>query len=119
MSKSNGDIIATVIPKNTENTVIPKNTENTVVLYIKNEFSEKINIEFKNNISATTQINVIKSSNKDSNFNIYSSSGNVILYEDFEIQKNTIADMYNYKITVEDADGNVLFKGSSSDNIRE
>lgn len=92
-------------------------TTNNIVLYVKREFSKNLNIEFKNNTNETIEIHMIKKGNNSSKFKIYSSVGNVILYEENEVEENKIGDMYNYKVIVKDKKNNTLFQGSSSNNV--
>lgn len=94
-----------------------KADNNTIVLYIKEGFSKNVNIEFKNNIEETVEIHLISGDNNYSKFKIYSSIGDVILYEEKQIEENPVADMYNYKVTVKDSENNTLFEGSSSKNV--
>ncbi|WP_250455103.1 type IV pilus modification PilV family protein [Clostridium tertium] len=94
-----------------------KADNNTIVLYIKEGFSKNVNIEFKNNIEETVEIHLISGDNNSSKFKIYSSIGDVILYEEKQIEENPVADMYNYKVTVKDSENNTLFEGSSSKNV--
>lgn len=94
-----------------------KADNNTIVLYIKEGFSKNVNIEFKNNIEETVEIHLISGDNNSSKFKIYSSIGDVILYEEKQIEENPVADMYNYKVKVKDRENNILFEGSSSKNV--
>lgn len=119
------------LDKNSSNLIIYKKNESTplvtinktnidnnnIVLYVKEGFSQNVNIEFKNNTEETVEIHMIKGVNNSSKFKIYSSVGDVILYEENEIEKNPIADMYNYTVTVRDSENNILFEGSSSKNV--
>ncbi|WP_195266650.1 prepilin-type N-terminal cleavage/methylation domain-containing protein [Clostridium sp. 1001275B_160808_H3] len=90
---------------------------NNIVLYIKEGFSQNMNIEFKNNTEETVEIHLISGDNNSSKFKIYSSIGDVILYEEKQIEENPVADMYNYTVTVKDSENNILFEGSSSKNV--
>lgn len=119
------------LDKNSNNLIVYKKNEstplvtvnktnvdnNTIVLYIKEGFSQNINIEFKNNTEETVEIHLISGDNNSSKFKIYSSIGDVILYEEKQIEENPVADMYNYKVTVKDSENNTLFEGSSSKNV--
>lgn len=119
------------LDKNSSNLIIYKKNESTplvtinktnidnnnIVLYVKEGFSQNVNIEFKNNTEETVEIHMIKGVNNSSKFKIYSSVGDVILYEENEIEKNPIADMYNYTVIVRDSENNILFEGSSSKNV--
>ncbi|MBS6503737.1 MAG: prepilin-type N-terminal cleavage/methylation domain-containing protein [Clostridium sp.] len=119
------------LDKNSNNLIVYKKNEstplvtvnktkadnNTIVLYIKEGFSRNVNIEFKNNIEETVEIHLISGDNNSSKFKIYSSIGDVILYEEKQIEENPVADMYNYKVTVKDSENNTLFEGSSSKNV--
>lgn len=119
------------LDKNSNNLIIYKKNESTplltinktnidnnnIVLYVKEGFSQNVNIEFKNNTEETVEIHMIKGVNNYSKFKIYSSVGDVILYEENEIEKNPIADMYNYTVIVRDSENNILFEGSSSKNV--
>ncbi|GAA0108800.1 prepilin-type N-terminal cleavage/methylation domain-containing protein [Clostridium tertium] len=119
------------LDKNSNNLIVYKKNEstplvtvnktnvdnNTIVLYIKEGFSQNINIEFKNNTEETVEIHLISGDNNYSKFKIYSSIGDVILYEEKQIEENPVADMYNYKVKVKDRENNILFEGSSSKNV--
>lgn len=119
------------LDKNSNNLIVYKKNEstplvtvnktnvdnNTIVLYIKEGFSQNINIEFKNNTEETVEIHLISGDNNYSKFKIYSSIGDVILYEEKQIEENPVADMYNYKVKVKDRENNILFEGSSSENV--
>lgn len=119
------------LDKNSNNLIVYKKNEstplvtvnktnvdnNTIVLYIKEGFSQNINIEFKNNTEETVEIHLISGDNNYSKFKIYSSIGDVILYEEKQIEENPVADMYNYKVKVKDRENNILFEGSSSKNM--
>ncbi|MDV4149367.1 type II secretion system protein [Clostridium sp. AL.422] len=90
---------------------------NDIVLYIKEDFSRDMDIEFKNNTEEIVEIRIIKGRNSYSKFKIYSSIGDVILYEENEIEENSIGDLYNYKVNVKDKKNNSLFEGASSKNV--
>ena len=119
------------LDKNSNNLIVYKKNESTplvtvnktnvdnnnIVLYIKEGFSQNINIEFKNNTEETVEIHLISGDNNYSKFKIYSSIGDVILYEEKQIEENPVADMYNYKVKVKDRENNILFEGSSSKNV--
>ncbi|MBS5886160.1 MAG: prepilin-type N-terminal cleavage/methylation domain-containing protein [Clostridium sp.] len=98
-------------------TINKTNEDNNIVLYIKEGFSQNLNIELKNNTEETVEIHMIKGVNSSAKFKIYSSTGDVILYEENEIEENPVADMYNYKVTVRDSKNDILFEGSSSKNV--
>ena len=98
-------------------TVGKTNTNNNIVLYIEENFSKDVNIEFKNKTEKTVEIHMIKEKNNSSKIKIYSSSGDVILYEENAVEENKIGDMYNYTVTVKDKKNNTLFQGSSSNNV--
>lgn len=98
-------------------TVGKTNTNNNIVLYIEENFSKDVNIEFKNKTEKTVEIHMIKEKNNSSKIKIYSSSGDVILYEENAVEENKIGDMYNYTVTVKDKKNKTLFQGSSSNNV--
>lgn len=102
---------------NNKLTINKTSTNNNIVLYIEENFSKDVNIEFKNKTEKTVEIHMIKEKNNSSKIKIYSSSGDVILYEENEVEENKIGDMYNYTVTVKDKKNNTLFQGSSSNNV--
>ena len=120
------DKLTIVLDKNSNNLVVYKENESTplatiarinttnnnIVLYVEEEFSKNLNIEFKNNTNETIEIHMIKQGNNSSKVKIYSSVGDVILYEE-----NEIGNMYNYTVTIKDKKNNTLFQGSSSNNV--
>ncbi|WP_291651837.1 prepilin-type N-terminal cleavage/methylation domain-containing protein [Clostridium sp.] len=119
MNKTSSSLI--VYKKNESTPLVTVNKmnvdNNIIVLYIKEGFSQNVNIEFKNNTEETVEIHLISNDNNFSKFKIYSSIGDVILYEEKQIEENPVADMYNYKVTVKDSENNILFEGSSSKNV--
>lgn len=88
-----------------------------IVLNVKENFTQNIDIELKNNTEETLGIYIIRETNNSSKFRIYSSTGDVILYEEKKTEENPVADMYNYIVTVRDKKNNILFEGSSSKNM--
>ena len=124
------DKLTIVLDKNSNSLVVYKenqsvalatidriNPNNNIVLYAEKGFSKDVNIEFKNNTKETVEIHMIKQGNNSSKIKIYSSLGDVILYEENEVEENKIGDMYNYKVIVKDKNNNTLFQGSSSNNV--
>lgn len=90
---------------------------NKLLLYLESTYTKNTNIEIKNDTSNTIEIYLIKNKGTLGKLNLYSSKGKIILYEENEVDKNQIANMYNYKVTVKDNDENILFEGSSSKNL--
>lgn len=90
---------------------------NRLLLYLDSTYTKNTNIEIKNDTSNTIEIYLIKNKGTLGKLNLYSSKGKIILYEENEVDKNQIANMYNYKVTVKDNDENILFEGSSSKNL--
>lgn len=91
--------------------------KNKIVLNLNSNYEKTTNIEVKNNLNESVEIRLIKGKNSIGKLKLLSSKGDVILYEEDEVQENPIADMYNYKVTVKDSKNNVLFQGSSSKNV--
>ena len=96
-----------------EKTDINKN----IILDIRNDFYKDVNIEFINKSEEFVEIYMIKDGNNPSKMKLYSSSGNVILYEENKEEENKIGDMYNYTVTVKDKRNNLLFQGTSNNNV--
>lgn len=90
---------------------------NKLLLYLDESYVNKNNIEIKNNTSNFIEVYLIKNDASSGKLNVFSNSGNVILYEEDEIEKNQIGDLYNYTVIVSDNNGKELFKGSSSKNL--
>lgn len=90
---------------------------NDIVLNVKENFIQNIDIELKNNTEETLEIHIIRGINSTSKFKVYSSTGDIVLYEEKQIEENPVADLYNYKVTVIDKNNNILFEGSSSKNV--
>ena len=90
---------------------------NKLLLYLDSTYTKNTNIEIKNDTSNTIEVYLIKNKSTLGKLNLYSSKGKIILYEENEVDKNQIANMYNYKVTVKDNDENILFEGSSSKNL--
>lgn len=93
------------------------NNSRSIILYLEKIYTNNTNIEIKNNTGDYIDIHLIKQDKATGKLNLTSSKGNVILYEEDEIETNPIGDMYKYAITVKDDDNNILFKGSSSKNV--
>ena len=91
--------------------------KNKTVLNLKSNYEKTTNIEIKNNLNESVEVRLIKEKNSVGKINLSSSKGDVILYEEDEIEENPIADMYNYKVIVKDSKNNSLFQGSSSNNV--
>ncbi|EOR28095.1 hypothetical protein A500_00925 [Clostridium sartagoforme AAU1] len=91
--------------------------KNKIVLNLNSNYEKTTNIEVKNNLDESVEIRLIKGKNSIGKLKLLSSKGDVILYEEDEVQENPIADMYNYKVTVKDSKNNTLFQGSSSNNV--
>ena len=91
--------------------------KNKTVLNLKSNYEKTTNIEIKNNLNESVEVRLIKEKNSVGKINLSSSKGDVILYEEDEIEENPIADMYNYKVIVKDSKNNTLFQGSSSNNV--
>lgn len=91
--------------------------KNKIVFNLNSNYEKTTNIEVKNNLNESVEIRLIKGKNSIGKIKLLSSKGDVILYEEEEIQENLIADMYNYKVTVKDSKNNILFQGSSSKNV--
>ena len=96
-----------------EKTDINKN----IILDIRNDFYKDVNIEFINKSEEFVEIYMIKDWNNPSKIKLYSSSGNVILYEENKAEENKIGDMYNYTVMVKDKRNNLLFQGTSNNNV--
>lgn len=90
---------------------------NDIVLNVKENFIQNIDIELENNTEETQEIHIIMGINNTSKFKVYSSTGDIVLYEEKQIEENPVADLYNYKVTVIDKNNNILFEGSSSKNL--
>ncbi|MBE6052848.1 MAG: prepilin-type N-terminal cleavage/methylation domain-containing protein [Clostridium sartagoforme] len=90
---------------------------NKVILNLKSNYEKTTNIEIKNKLSESVEVRLIKEKNSVGKINLSSSKGDVILYEEDEIEENPIADMYNYKVIVKDSKNNILFQGSTSNNV--
>jgi len=114
---SNSLVVYNESNSNNKLTINKISTNNNIVLYIEENFSKDVNIEFKNKTEKTVEIHMIKEKNNSSKIKIYSNSGDVILYEENAEEENKIGDMYNYTVIVKDKKNNTLFQGSSSNNV--
>lgn len=90
---------------------------NKIILNLSSNYEKNTNIEIKNYLSESIEVHLIKQKNSIGKLNLTSSNGNIILYEENEIEENPIADMYNYKVAIRDNKNNILFEGSSSKNV--
>ncbi len=121
LNKGSNNLNLRVYSKNNKSPIIDTTKKeainNKILLYITNSFSENINVDIKNNTEEFIEIYVVKENNSFGKLNVTSSKGNVMLYEENEIEKSLIADMYKYKVTVKDKSNKVLFEGNSSKNI--
>ncbi|ASW42296.1 type IV pilus modification PilV family protein [Clostridium isatidis] len=130
LSVSNNDEIIVELNDNLNLKIYKKNNEassidetksaeinNKLLLYVDETYSNSNNIEIKNNTSNIIDVYLIKNTASSGKLNIISNSGNVILYEEDEIEKNQIGDLYNYTVIVSDNNGKELFRGASSKNL--
>lgn len=117
----NGDLNLKVYEKNKEDSNIQTSKSglinNKLLLYVDRTYNINNTIEINNSTSNTMEVYLIKNADSPGRLNVQSNSGDVILYEENEIEENKIGDMYNYTITVSDEEGKELFKGSSSKNL--
>lgn len=90
---------------------------NKLLLYLDKTYSNINNIEIKNNTSNAMEVHLIKNTDSSAKLSVISGGGNVILYEENEVEKSQIADMYNYTVIVMDEKDKELFRGSSSKNL--
>lgn len=90
---------------------------NKLLLYLDESYVNKNNIEIKNNTSNFIEVYLIKNDASSGKLNVFSNSGNIIIYEVYKIERNKIGDLYNYTVVVRDNKGKELFKGSSSKNL--
>lgn len=122
LEKNLNELILKILKKNSSNLIMEELKTNynsgSIILYIEKTYSNNTNIEIKNNTGDHIDIYLIKQNNGIGKLNLISSNGNVILYEEDEIETNPVGDMYNYTVTVTDAKNNILFEGSSSKNIK-
>ncbi|NLK94099.1 MAG: prepilin-type N-terminal cleavage/methylation domain-containing protein [Clostridiales bacterium] len=130
LSVSNNDEIIVELNDNLNLKIYKKNNEassidetksaeinNKLLLYVDETYSNSNNIEIKNNTSNIIYVYLIKNAASSGKLNIIPNSGNVILYEEDEIEKNQIGDLYNYTVIVSDNNGKELFRGASSKNL--
>ena len=121
LEKNLNELTLKISKKNSSNLIMEELKTNynsgSVILYIEKTYSNKTNIEIKNNTGDHIDIYLIKQNNVIGKLNLISGNGNVILYEEDEIETNPVGDMYNYTVTVKDDNRNILFQGSSSKNI--
>jgi len=130
LSISNNDEIIVELNDNLNLKIYKKNNEassidetksaeinNKLLLYVDETYSNSNNIEIKNNTSNIIYVYLIKNAASSGKLNIIPNSGNVILYEEDEIEKNQIGDLYNYTVIVSDNNGKELFRGASSKNL--
>ncbi|NLL31486.1 MAG: prepilin-type N-terminal cleavage/methylation domain-containing protein [Clostridiales bacterium] len=130
LNVSNNDEIIVELNDNLNLKIYKKNNEassidesksaeinNKLLLYVDETYSNSNNIEIKNNTSNIIDVYLIKNAAASGKLNIISNSGNVILYEEDEIEKNQIGDLYNYTVIVSDNNGKELFRGASSKNL--
>ena len=130
LSVSNNDEIIVELNDNLNLKIYKKNNEassidetksaeinNKLLLYVDETYSNSNNIEIKNYTSNIIYVYLIKNAASSGKLNIIPNSGNVILYEEDEIEKNQIGDLYNYTVIVSDNNGKELFRGASSKNL--
>lgn len=90
---------------------------NKLLLYLDESYVNKNNIEIKNNTSNFIEVYLIKNDASSGKLNVFSNSGNIIIYEVYKIERNKIGDLYNYTVIVSDNNGKELFRGASSKNL--
>lgn len=92
-------------------------SNNKILLYLHNNYKQITNIDIKNSTNKIIEVYLFKEKDSLDKLNLISSKGNIVLYEENEVDKNKFAIMYNYKVIVKDKKDNILFQGSSSNNV--